>query len=156
MKRQWDVEELIEQFTLLPPEIEWLGENEEHNHLGKAISLKFFQQEGRFPESGAEIPPAIVEHIAHQLGLPTEALSHYDWQGRRAREHKRAIRELYGFRRATVTDQDELRTWLVEEVLPYEHRPTYLEQLVEQRLQQLHIEPPTQGQIERLVTSALL
>jgi hypothetical protein len=43
MKQQWDVDELIEQFTLLPPEIEWLGENEEHNHLGKAISLKFFQ-----------------------------------------------------------------------------------------------------------------
>jgi TnpA family transposase len=155
MKRQWDVDELIEQITLLPPEIEWLGENEDHNHLGKAILLKFFQQEGRFPESGAEIPPSIVEHIAHQLGLPAEALSRYDWQGRRSREHKRAIRELYGFRRATVIDQDELRTWLVEEILPHEHRPTYLEQLVEQRLQQLHIEPPTKGQIERLVTSAI-
>jgi len=90
MKQQWDVDELIEQFTLLPPEIEWLGENEEHNHLGKAISLKFFQQEGRFPESGTEIPPLIVEHIAHQLGLSAEALFRYDWQGRRAREHKRA------------------------------------------------------------------
>lgn len=155
MKQQWNVDELIEQFTLLPPEVEWLGENENHNHLGKAILLKFFQVEGWFPENESEVPPIVVEQIANQLGLDSEDISRYQWQGRRAREHKRAIRELYGFRRATVEDQDELRTWLVEKVLPHEHRPAYLEQQLEHRLRELHIEPPSQGQIERLITSAL-
>ncbi|NOK58188.1 MAG: DUF4158 domain-containing protein [Chloroflexi bacterium AL-N10] len=152
LKQQWDIDELIAHFTFVPPEIAWLGENADHNHLGKATALKWFQHEGRFPERSADIPPAIVVHIAQQLGLPPAALSRYDGHGRRARAHKRAFRALYGFRRATRTDQVALRTWLVAEVLPHEHRPLYLEQLVEQRLHQRHIEPPTQGQLARLAS----
>jgi TnpA family transposase len=60
-----------------------------------------------------------------------------------------------GFRPATVADQDALRAWLINEVLPHEHHPVYLEQRAYQHLRELHIEPPTQGRIERLVTSAL-
>jgi hypothetical protein len=30
MKRQWNVDELID---LLPPEMEWLGNNDDHKHL---------------------------------------------------------------------------------------------------------------------------
>jgi hypothetical protein len=155
MNRQWNSDELVEQYTLLPPEIEWLGENDDHNHLGKAILLKFFQAEGRFPENESEIPALALEHLAHQLGLPAEVLSNYQWPGRRAREHKRVIRELYGYRRATVVDQNALHIWLVEEVLPHEHRPTYLNQLLDQRLRQLHIEPPAKSQTERLIASAV-
>ena len=51
MKRDWLADEIIEHFTLLPPEIEFLGSNDPHNHLGKAILLKFFEYEGRFPET---------------------------------------------------------------------------------------------------------
>lgn len=155
MKEQWKIEEVIEEFTLLPPEIEWLGENEKHNHLGKAILLKFFQYEGRFPEGELEIPSIVVEHIANQLGLEREELARYQWQGRRSREHRREIRSLYGFHRATVTDQEELRSWIVEEILPHEHRPTYLEEKLKDRLRERHIEPPAQGQIERIINSAL-
>jgi hypothetical protein len=37
--------------------------------LGKAVLLKFFQYEGRFPESVAELPSAVVEYVAQQLNL---------------------------------------------------------------------------------------
>ena len=56
MKQQWNIDELEEHFELLPPEIEWLGVNADHNHLGKAIQLKFFQFEGRFPEEETDVP----------------------------------------------------------------------------------------------------
>jgi hypothetical protein len=46
MKPLVDVDEIIERFTLLPPEINFLGRNAPHNHLGKALLLKFFQSEG--------------------------------------------------------------------------------------------------------------
>jgi hypothetical protein len=49
MKQQWTVEEQLEHFTLRADERAWIGENDPHNQLGKAVLLKYFQQEGRFP-----------------------------------------------------------------------------------------------------------
>jgi len=155
MKQQWDVEEIIEHFTLLPPEVNFLGRNEPNNHLGKALLLKFFQYEGRFPENKAEIPSAISEYVAQQLSLSPDAIHDYKWDGRSIKEHRRQIRARLGFHPATVDDQKALRNWLMEEVLPHEHRPVYLEQLAYQRLRQLQIEPPTRGRLERLIRSAV-
>ena len=61
MNHNWNTEDIIEHFTLLPPEISFFGSNDPHNHLGKALLLKFFQKEGRFPdtwphESGSSSP----------------------------------------------------------------------------------------------------
>lgn len=49
MKPFVDVNEIIERFTLLPPEINFLGRKDPHNQLGKALLLKFFQSAGQFP-----------------------------------------------------------------------------------------------------------
>lgn len=91
-----------------------------------------------------------MAYVAQQLDLPLEAIHNYDWEGRRHREHRRDIRELLGFHAATLADQDELRGWLMKDVLPHEHRPAYLEQL-----RRSHLEPPSKKQIERLIKSAL-
>ncbi len=55
MKPHIDVEDIITRFTILPPEIDFLGRNKPHNHFGKALLLKFFQAEGRFPEGENEL-----------------------------------------------------------------------------------------------------
>ena len=155
MNQDWTTDEIIEHFTLLPSEFEFLGSNDPHNHLGKALLLKCFQQEYRFPESVAEIPDTVIEYVAQQLDLPHQVLERYERGGTRMREHRVAIRELMGFHTATLADQETLRTWLMTDVLPYEYRPDHMEQLVYQRLRREHIEPPTRKQIERLITSAI-
>jgi hypothetical protein len=63
MKQKWNIDELEEHFALLLPEIEWLGDNADHNHLGKATQLKVFQFEGRFPEEEADVTVLVREHI---------------------------------------------------------------------------------------------
>lgn len=155
MKPDVAVDELIEHFTLLPPEITFLGRNDPHNQLGKALLLKFFQAAGRFPESEHEFTPAIIEYVAQQLRLPPAVLQAYNWDGRTSSDQRNQIRELLGFHPATIANQEALRRWLIEAVLPHEHRPVYLEQLAYQHLQSQHIEPPTKGQVARLTTSAL-
>lgn len=60
MKRQWDIEELVETFTLLPKEIEFLTNKTGATRLGCAFLLKCFQYEGRFPFARHEIPKDIV------------------------------------------------------------------------------------------------
>ena len=78
MNHNRNTEDIIENFTLLPPEISLLGSNDPHNHLGKALLLKFFQKEGRFPEDGTELPSEIVAYVAQQLDLPPEVIHNYD------------------------------------------------------------------------------
>ncbi len=155
MTQPWDVDDIIDRFTLLPPEMAFLGSHEPHNLLGKALLLKFFQAEGRFPESEADLSPAAIEYVAQQLNVPANALQRYDWDGRRSKTQRGEIRALLGFRRTEVADQAALRQWLVSEVLPGEHWPVYLTQLAYGRLRQLHLEPPTSGRMERLVASAV-
>ena len=154
MTQDWNSDEIIAHFTLLPPEFEFLGSNDPHNQLGKALMLKFFQQECRFPESTVEIHPSSIEYVAQQLDIPATFINEYDLKGERSKDHRKDIRELMGFRSATLADQQRLRTWLLTEVIPHEFRPVHLEQLVYQRLRREYIEPPTQMQIERLVIRA--
>ena len=155
MRSDGTIDEIIEHFTLLPSDREFLGSNNPPNHLGKALLLKFFQHESRFPEDIAEIHYTVIEYVAQQLDIPAAAIDKYDWNGRSLREHRQAIREQTEFRPATVEDQKALRLWLINEVLPHEYRPVYLQQLVYQRLRRDSIEPPTKNRVERLVLVAV-
>ncbi len=155
MKQNWTTDEIIEQFTLLEEEQKFVKANAPHNKLGKALLLKFFQYEARFPEDLSEIPLQAVEYVAQQLDLSPIVFKAYQWRGRSIKNQRNAIRELMGFRSATVADQDELRDWLLHEILPDEYRLIYLEEQVYVRLRKLRIEAPSKGRIKRLIASAV-
>ena len=60
MKRQWTVDELIDQWTLLPSELALVeASKSDHNHLGYAILLKYFQLEGKFPRHKHDVPSGL-------------------------------------------------------------------------------------------------
>ena len=155
MTQDWHTHDIIEHFTLLSPKIKFLGLNDPHNHLGKAILLKFFQQNYRFPENLREISDAAIEYVAQQLNLPPQVIKQYEWGGTRMREHRTVIRDLMGFHPATIVDQENLRTWLMSDVLPHEFWPDHMEQLVYQRLRREQIEPPSQKQVTQLINQPL-
>ena len=63
MKFRWSSEELDCHWSLLPQEQKLLRNKTGATRLGFAVLMKFFQQEGRFPEDPREIPlAAIVRH----------------------------------------------------------------------------------------------
>jgi len=155
MKRDWTTEAIITHFTLQSEEQAWLGMNEPHNHLGKALQLKYFQYDGRFAESVSEIPDEAVRYLAQQLHLDEQVMEQYQWLGRTARDHRRAIREYLNFRPATAQDKIEMREWIKDHVLPEEYRPSYIRALLYAQLHATRIEPPTQQEIERVIKSAI-
>src|SRR6266568_9297165 len=77
MKRTWDIEELIEHFTLVPSELELLGNKSGATRLGFALLLKCFQLEGRFPTAKYEIPRSVVDYVAHQLKVDAADAEQY-------------------------------------------------------------------------------
>lgn len=155
MKRQWTPEELIEQWTLLPDDLALVGNKTGPTRVGFAVLLKYFQHEGRFPQAKHELPGQIAASIAKQVGGTTEQYLQYDWGGRAIEHHRAQIRAALGFREATVDDGDTLVAWLVETVLPSEHRRDRLPDALRQRCRVLRLEPPSPGRIGRLVRSAV-
>jgi hypothetical protein len=78
MKKIWELEELIEQFTIMPNELSHMGNKTGVTRLGFAVLLKFFQLEARFPNSKNEIPKDVVNYIAKQLQLIGVPFEDYD------------------------------------------------------------------------------
>jgi len=154
MKRTWDIEELIEHFTLVPPELELLGNKTGATRLGFALLLKCFQLEGRFPTAKHEIPRSVVDYVAHQLKVDAALFTEYDWEGRTITNHRTQIREHFEFRDATSADAEEVTNWLVstgQAAVPHLER---LKATVYARFRELRLLPPTPDRIERLIHSA--
>ena len=155
LKTNWSTEELIENWTLLPQELERVKNKVGGNQIGFALLLKYFQLFARFPDSPKEIPNSIISYIASQLNQNASTYSEYDWQGRSITNHRAQIRQLFQFREATVSDAQQMSDWLIAEILPNSQRIESITEIVYQRFRELQIEPPTPGRIERLIRSSI-
>ena len=155
VKPDWETEELVENWTLLPTELELVNNKVGANQIGFAVLLKYFELMARFPDSSAEIPDVIISYIASQLKADSKLYSQYNWQGRSIKNHRAEIRKLFGFRTASISDSEEISNWLIDKILPSEQRFEPVNQLIYQRFRELQIEPPTNKQVERLIRSAI-
>jgi hypothetical protein len=155
MKREWNADELAEHWSLRPEEKELLANKNGPTRLGFAVLLKYFQHEGRFPRQRQEVPPAVVKHLAKQIGVTQSAWDQYDFESQAAKYHRAQIREYLGFREATVDDAEALTAWLVEHVLPRNQNPAHLASETISRCRALRIEPPAPERLDRLIRSAL-
>src|SRR5256714_4949953 len=154
MKRQWDIEDLIEHFTLVEDDLKILANKTGATRLGCALLLKCCQLEGHFPNAKHEIPRSVLDYIAHQLKLPSALFSEYDWQGHTIKLHRTQIREELGFREATAADSDALSAWLITTQLAADQNLDHLTVKVLAELRERKIEPPTSERVERLIRSA--
>ena len=155
MKRNWPTEDLVDAWTLLSRELELVDNKIGATRLGFAVLLKFFSLEARFPHAKNEIPPPVVVYIAKQVGVDPAEYLRYDWQGRMITYHRGQIRDFFGFREATLPDAEELTAWLGSAVLAHDQDLAHVQDLVYARYRELHVEPPTPDQVERLIRSAL-
>ncbi len=150
-----DREELIENWTLLPQELELAKKKVGGNQIGFALLLKHFQLFAYFPENKSFVSQVVISYIASQVNLPESSYSDYDWQGRSAKVYRVEIRRLFNFRVASVQDSEEMGTWLIDEILPDEQKNEAIREFVYQRFRELHLEPPTQPQVKRLIKRAI-
>ncbi|AZV42932.1 transposase [Peribacillus asahii] len=128
MKKNWNEEELLADFVLMPNELHLSMVNKtDANRLGFALLLKYFQQEAKFPSKKQEIPKVIVKYIAKQLDISPDSFDDYSWGGKEKTytRHRKSIRDFFGFRELTYTDNERFGQWLEEQV-PLTHDTDYL------------------------------
>ncbi len=114
MKRNWELDELIEHFTILPNEMTLIEPKSIENQLGFAVLLKFFQHEARFPTHPFEVPKPVIAYLAKQIVCEPDRYAQYNWNGRTIKAHRVQIREFFDFREATVEDSQEVAEWLFQ------------------------------------------
>lgn len=156
MKHKWTLDELIDNWTLLPNELDLVNSSKAaHNRLGFSLLLKHFQIEGKFPSHRHELPQMAVDYVARQLKLTPAMYHQYKWKGRVAARHRVAIRIFLGFREGTVDDSLEIASWLQDNLLPQTQQVDKLIEAIYSQYRVLKIEPPTADRVERLAKSAL-
>ena len=101
MQRLWSADELGERWSLLPGDLALLAGRIDAGKLGFAVQLAFWRQHGRFPDDEADVAPAVVAHLAAQIGVGVDALDGYAWAGRSGRRHRVAIITTLRSRRST-------------------------------------------------------
>lgn len=155
MRQDWTPEQLVDEWTLEEGDRKLLGNKSGATRLGFALKLKFFQIEGRFPSYAEEIPAAAVDFVADQAGVEATLFGKYPWNTRSVKYHRSQIRDKYGTHAATEDEEDQLADWLADQVCPVEVDRDELAQAVVRRCRTLKIEPPREGQIERVVASGV-
>jgi Domain of unknown function (DUF4158) len=154
VQREWELEDLIECWTLDEEDVKLLANKSGATRLGFALTLKYFEQEGRFPRRAADIPEAAVGYVAGQAGVTADEFASYDWSGRTVKNHRAQIRAALGFREPTVGDEDKLADWLAAEVCPVELNRDRLRLALLARCRRERIEPPGPSRVERVLGAA--
>lgn len=157
MKKNWNEEELLADFVLMPNELHLCMVNKtDANRLGFALLLKYFQQEARFPSKKQDIPKAVVEYIAKQLDISPESFDVYRWGGKEKTytRHRKSIPDYFGFQELTHTDNERLEQWLEEQV-PFTHDTDYLINQAYSLFRKWKVEPPSVGSLKRMIDSAI-
>jgi DNA-binding cell septation regulator SpoVG len=119
------------------------------------LLLKFYEIEGRFPDYLEEVPAAAVEYVASLVNVAPDLFAKYSWSGRTIKEHRKQIREAFGTRPATKEDEDRWARWLADEMCPTETSRDRLAEALLRRCRSEKTEPPTAGQVERVVASGV-
>jgi TnpA family transposase len=153
MKQQWSAEELDVYWSVSPEEFKLLSGRTDVGRLHFLVSLKFFQQEGRFPKELNEVPQCVLDYLSQALHF-APSLVEAEISERLERSHRAEIRAFLGFRFSLKEDHAEAQRWLEITALenPTEHG--LLEQLQQWYLEK-RIELPPVARQSRMIRSAL-
>ncbi|SHE40489.1 Transposase and inactivated derivatives, TnpA family [Seinonella peptonophila] len=155
MKRNWTLDELIDQFTFLPQELTLLGNKSGETRIGFAVLYKFFQNEARFPYKKTEVPKSVVEFIAKQIDIDPILFDQYQWDNRSATYHRKQIREYFEFRPFEQEELEQLIDWIQEELLSENIDLDWVKEQVLVKLRAIQMEPPTPDRLIRFLRSII-
>jgi hypothetical protein len=153
MRRLWSADELGESWTLLPADLALVAALPDAGKLGLAAQLAFWCQNGRFPDEEADLVPAVVGHLASQVGVGADALDGYDWVGRTGRRHRRVILDHLAVATFDEAAEARLRRWLADDLLPREPASAALEEEIALWFARERITRPGAYRLDRILHS---
>jgi hypothetical protein len=151
VQAEWEPEELIGAWTLAGSDWKLIANKAGVTRLGFAVMPKFYEIEGRFPAYREEVPQAAVDYLGSLVKVDPALFAKYSWAGRTIEYHRAQIRKACGTRGPTEDDEDRWAWWLAAELCPAETNQDRLAAALRRRCRSEKVEPPTAGQVERVV-----
>ena len=141
-------------WTLVKSDWDLIANKADVTRLGFAVMLKFYEIEGRVPGLPRRDPAGrAVAYLGSLVKVEPALFAKYSWQGRTIEYHRAQIRRAYGTRPPTEADEDRWAQWLAEEMCPTETNRDRLAAALRRRCRSEKVEPPTTGQVGRVVAS---
>lgn len=103
------------------------------------------------------MPKEVVQHLADQVDASVEDFyDNYGWGGkeRSYTEHRKTLRNLFGFRELTANDNHLFAEWLGEQV-QFTHDIDYLKNQAYSLFRTWKVEPPSVGSLKRMIESTV-
>jgi TnpA family transposase len=154
MRQLWSADELGEHWTLLPEDLAVLIDLPDAGKLGLAAQLTYWRQNGRFPGDEADLAPAVIGHLATQVGVGANALDGYDWIGRTGRRHRRTILAYLAVADFDDAAEAMFRRWLAEDLLLRELASGALEEQINGWFARERVTRPGAYRLDRILRSA--
>ena len=154
MRRWWSADELVERWSLTPEDLSLLVGRIDAGKLGLAAQLAYWRRYGAFPDEETDLAPAVIAHLAAQVGVGAGALDSYDWSGRTGRRHRQAILNHLAITNFDDKAEAALRRWLAEEVLQREPNAATLEDEIGAWFARRRIVRPGAYRLDRIEHSA--
>lgn len=154
MQRLWSAEELGEHWTLIAEDLVLLAGLPDTGKLGLAAQLAYWRQNGRFPDEEADLAPAVVGHLAAQVGVPADLLEGYEWTGRTGRRHRRLVLDHLAVTPFDNVAEAKFRRWISGDLLPREPAPSALDGEVSGWFARERVNRPGAYQLDRILRSA--
>ena len=154
MQRLWSTDELGERWSLLPEDLALLAGRVDAGKLGFAVQLAFWRQHGRFPDEEADVAPAVVAHLAAQIGVGADALDGYAWAGRSGRRHRVAIIDHLAVAAFDEVAEARFRRWLADDALPREFAAPALDEELSAWFARSRVTRPGAYRLGRILRSA--
>ena len=154
MQRTWSADELSERWSLLADDLALLAGRIDAGKLGFAVQLAFWRQHGRFPDEEADVAPAVIAHLAAQIGVGLEALDGYAWAGRSGRRHRMAIIDHLAVAAFDEAAESRFRRWLADDALPRELNPAALDEELGGWFARGRVTRPGAYRLDRIMRSA--
>lgn len=116
--------------------------------------LKYFQLEGHYPKHIKYVDLQMLNCIANQLYISPLLIKDFDFEGRTTERFRQEIRHLLGYRKATLKDIDQLKSWLIKNVFPKAAKKSQQIEFAYEYFRLNRIEPFTSKELERHINSA--
>lgn len=152
MKRLWSADELGERWTLSPDDVAFIADNADAGRLGLACQLTFWRSQGRFPDEEADLAPAVIAHLAGQIGVAADVES-YAFTGRSGRRHRQRVLDHLAIGTFDHAAEAAFRSWLLSDILPREPTPSALEDEITGWFAARRVVRPGTYRLDRLVRS---
>jgi TnpA family transposase len=152
MKRLWSADELGELWTLSPDDVAFIADNADAGRLGLACQLTFWRSQGRFPDEEADLAPAVIAHLADQIGVAADVES-YAFTGRSGRRHRQRVLGHLAVGTFDHAAEAAFRSWLLSDILSREPTPSALEDEITGWFAARRVVRPGSYRLDRLVRS---